>query len=97
MFVVVVAVLNRRMIKVFNNRDIATVLNRHFLHVEDILHLSAVCRTTHSQRWSQRMSHKYDMAARIRARFGLVVSADDAFTQFRALVLKGTWCLGGCG
>lgn len=83
--------------EVFNNRDIASVLSRHLEHVEDILHLSMVCKTTQSQAWSQRMSEPYYMAARIRHRFGFIVAADDAFTQFRAKVAKGTWCLGGCG
>jgi hypothetical protein len=84
--------------KVFNNRDIATIFNRHFEHVEDILNLSAVCSITYSRSWSQRMSEPYDMAARIRIRFGVIVPAEDAFTTFRKRYLQNdTFCLGGCG
>lgn len=84
--------------EVFNNRDIATVLNNYFPYVEDILNLSAVCSITYSHSWSQRMSEPYNMAARIRVRFGVIVPAEDAFTTFRKHYLqKDMWCLGGCG
>lgn len=42
------------------------------------------------------MSEPYQMATRIRQRFGYVAPVENAFEWFRAFLHKGTWCMGGC-